>query len=54
MSTQTRNLDGDWVTAIPLPFHGLRKRCTCGRRFWTVAGYRGHYALAHVLRLEDS
>lgn len=33
--TQVRNLCGQWVRAIPLPFCGLRKRCWCGRTFWT-------------------
>jgi hypothetical protein len=46
---QAKNAAGQWVPSIPLPFYGLRKRCECGRRFWTLAGYRGHYALAHVL-----
>lgn len=40
---------GGWVPAIPLPYAGLRKRCSCGRRFWTTEGYREHYALAHIL-----
>jgi len=47
--TATQNERGEWVPAIPLPFYGLRKRCTCGRSFWTEEGYRGHYALAHIL-----
>ena len=46
-----RNERGQWVPSIPLPFYGLRKRCECGRKFWTTDGYRGHYALAHVLHL---
>jgi hypothetical protein len=45
----TQNDRGEWVPAIPLPLYGLRKHCTCGRRFWTMGGYRGHYALAHIL-----
>lgn len=49
--TMTQNRDGDWVPAIPLPMYGLRKHCKCGRKFWTEDAYRGHYALAHVLRL---
>ena len=49
--TQTQNKRGEWVPAIPLPYYGLRKHCTCGRRFWTEQGYRGHYALAHILAL---
>ncbi len=47
--TQTQNKRGQWVPAIPLPFYGLRKHCHCGRKFWTMDGYRGHYALAHIL-----
>jgi hypothetical protein len=50
-ATTTQNDRGDWVPAIPLPFYGLRKRCDCGQRFWTAAGYRGHYALVHILGL---
>jgi hypothetical protein len=48
----TQNDLGEWVPAIPVPFYGLRKRCGCGRKFWTAAGYRGHYALRHVLHLD--
>lgn len=47
--TSTRNARGLWVPSIPLPFYGLRKRCECGRKFWTERGYRGHYALDHIL-----
>lgn len=46
--TSRQNDSGVWVSAIPLPYYGLRKRCDCGRRFWTMDGYRGHYALTHV------
>jgi hypothetical protein len=46
-----QNARGEWVPAIPLPFFGVRKRCECGRSFWTMDGYRGHYALRHVLRM---
>lgn len=38
-----------WLPAIPGPFHGFRKRCDCGRKFWTTEGYRAHYALVHIL-----
>jgi hypothetical protein len=51
-SVTTPSRDGQWVPAIPLPLYGLRKRCQCGRKFWTADGYRGHYALSHVLKLE--
>ena len=51
MSATTPNEDGAWVPAIPLPlFVLLRKRCHCGRAFWTIGGYRGHYALVHILK----
>lgn len=40
---------GRWAPAIPLPLMGVRKRCDCGQRFWTMPGYRGHYALVHIL-----
>lgn len=52
--TLAQNRDGEWVPAIPLPLYGLRKRCECGRRFWTTGGYQGHYALAHVLKLRGA
>jgi hypothetical protein len=50
----TQNLAGEWVPSIPLPLYGLRKQCECGRRFWTADGYRGHYALVHVLKLREA
>jgi hypothetical protein len=53
-TTRVQNLSGQWVRAIPEPARGiLRKRCWCMRGFWTTAGYRGHYALAHVMQLRD-
>jgi hypothetical protein len=48
-AVQAQNSRGEWVPAIPLPFFGMRKRCECGRKFWTLDGYRGHYALVHIL-----
>lgn len=46
----TQNDRGEWVPAIPVPFYGLlRRRCECGRKFWTLGGYRGHYAVSHIL-----
>ena len=48
---QVQNERGQWVPAIPLPYHGLRHRCDCGRKFWTMDGYRSHYALRHILSL---
>jgi hypothetical protein len=40
-----------WLPAIPLPFQGLRKGCHCGRKFWTMKGYRAHFALTHILEV---
>jgi hypothetical protein len=50
---RTQNRAGQWVPAVPLPTYGLRKRCGCGARFWTLRGYEGHYALVHVLNLGE-
>lgn len=53
-TTVALNCRGEWVPAIPLPYLRLgRKVCSCRRGFWTLTGYRGHYALAHILHLED-
>lgn len=62
-TTMTTNNRGQWVPAIPLPFYlglpTLRHQCqgdrreTCGKKFWTMAGYRGHYALRHILGMVD-
>lgn len=56
----TMNRDGEWVTAIPEPFYSFRKICCyegfnnsgCGAKFWTLEGYRAHYALKHILKLD--
>lgn len=52
-----RNRDGKYVPSIPLPLYvGWRMRlaqCTeCHVTFKNEAGYRGHYALVHILRLD--
>jgi hypothetical protein len=51
MTTQTQNSRGEWVPSIPLPFRSLfHHRCPeCNAAYWTQPGYRGHYALAHIL-----
>lgn len=51
-SVTMRLASGARVPAIPLPLFGFRKRCYCGRKFWTLEGYRGHYALVHILNRE--
>lgn len=51
-----KNRDGEWVPSIPFPLFGLRKKCRfpgCHKHYFTEAGYRGHYALAHILKLPD-
>lgn len=48
-SVSTQNRRGEWVPAIPGPFLGIRKTCSCGAQFWTMKGYQGHYAYEHVL-----
>ncbi len=47
--THMENKLGEWVPAITMPFLGARKKCRCGEKFWTLDGYRGHYALKHIL-----
>jgi hypothetical protein len=48
----TENADGQWVPAVPEPFHGAYWRgCPadgCDAEFFTRRGYRGHYALEHT------
>ena len=50
-ATQAQNAAGEWVPALPLPLFIFphRHRCSCGRWFWTMGGYRGHYAVHHIL-----
>ena len=50
-TTTTQNSEGKWVEAIPEPYYGLRRKCDCGKKFWTEEGYEGHYALKHILKL---
>lgn len=40
----------EWLVAIPEPYYGIRKKCMCGRHFWTYAGYQGHWLLEHQWR----
>ncbi|HEY7416610.1 MAG TPA: hypothetical protein VH593_15575 [Ktedonobacteraceae bacterium] len=42
------------MKSIPLPKYGIRNQCECGQKFWTIKGYRGHYALVHILHLGDT
>lgn len=43
------NSRGEWVPAIPLPYYGIKKRCTCGQSFWKYDNYLAHYALKHIV-----
>lgn len=60
MSTQAKNKSGKWVPAIPeplyvFPFSKQCYKCWYDKKyphtFWTMDGYRGHYALVHVLEI---
>ena len=46
-----KNSRGEWVPPIPLPYYLMfrRCRCSCGKKFWTMEGYKGHYAFRHIL-----
>jgi len=47
-AVKTQSSRGNWINAIPLPFVGMKKRCLCGKKFWTMEGYKGHYAYRHI------
>lgn len=50
--TSAQNKYGEWVPAIPWPYmRRFRYICPCGTGFWTMEGFRGHYALKHILGL---
>lgn len=50
--TMERNVVGEWVESIPLPFYRTLYGCpACSRSFWTMRGYRGHFALVHILKM---
>jgi hypothetical protein len=47
-----QNKRGEWVPAIEEPYYLIfRKKCRCGKKFWTRYGYKAHYALRHILAL---
>lgn len=47
-----QNRRGEWVPAIPEPYHLLFKvRCECGDTFWKRESYDAHFALKHILAL---
>ena len=52
-TVQIQNKRGEWVTAIEEPYYlGFgRCKCRCGKKFWSLEAYRGHYALKHILAL---
>jgi len=51
-SVRTQNKYGEFVPAIPLPYYGFKKQCSCGKSFWTEKHYREHFALEHILGLK--
>lgn len=46
---ETTNKSRKWVPAIPWAVKTLRYKCQCGQSYWTLDGYKGHYALKHIL-----
>lgn len=53
-SIATQNVRGEWVPAVPLPIYLPLWRCgcpECGRKFWRLGSYHGHYAYVHILGL---
>jgi hypothetical protein len=56
VSVSFQNKRGQWMPAIPLPLFTFphRHRCECERAFWTMDGYRGHYALRHIIDPEET
>ncbi len=54
--TLSRNAEGNFVPDIPLPvfsFFFVKTCPNCQMNYLTRAGYRGHYALVHILRLSS-
>lgn len=48
-NTQTQNKKGEWIPAIEEPYYLLfRKRCRCGKKFWSAERYEEHYAYYHL------
>ena len=45
---ETQNKKGEWVTAIPLPYYGFKKTCSCGESFWKEINYEEHYIVDHI------
>lgn len=48
-SVTMENKRGEWVPAIPMPLFGLKKGCSCGRKFWKLRNYEAHYAYEHIV-----
>ena len=53
MVLRRQNKNGEWIPAIPLPYYWLGtkgcKRADCKKKFFTLRGYQGHYALVHIV-----
>jgi hypothetical protein len=56
MSTLMQNRNYKWVPAIPIPYYwfGMKacKKDGCDLVFFTMRGYRGHYALVHIVEAD--
>lgn len=46
----TQNKKGEWVPAIPEPYHTFlgSLRCECGHISWTRERYNEHYSYRHI------
>lgn len=56
-TVQAQNTRGEYVPAVPEPLYvgwRLKKcKCDCGEVFKSRREYRGHYAYAHILGMEE-
>lgn len=46
--TWQENEDKTWSEAVPLPYYGIKKKCSCGKSFWKEENYRTHYRQKHT------
>lgn len=52
MEDITFNKNGVRLPAIPEPYYCLiRKKCDCGRKFWSYKAYVKHYIYKHIYHL---
>lgn len=48
----TVRVHGSWRECPPLPFYGIRKRCSCGRAFWRESAYEQHWKIENAKLLD--